>query len=115
MFRIKIELLLGLRWRHLRLKLEACASAFSDRLGVPGAYFGVGMKGQRGYPVNLAFSSLFGGPWGHPRGGSWGDLGPKLASNFDQKSARWPSKIGFNNNDMLKALWNPILIGLVPV
>ena len=114
MFRIKIELLLGLRWRYFRLKLEACASAFSDRLGVPGAYFGVDLRGLAGYPVNLAFSSLFGPLWGHPRGGSW-DLGPKLASNFDHKGARWPSKIRLNNNDMLKALWNPILIGLVPV
>ena len=112
MFRIEIELLLGLRWRHFRLKLEACASAFSDRLGVPGAYFGVGLRGQGGYPVNLAFSSLFGPPWGHPRGGSWGDLGPKLAPDFGHEGAQQCFASNLKKIDILDALGNPILNGL---
>ena len=44
-------------------------------------------------------------------GGSWVQVGSK----FNREGARWPSKIDPNNNDILKALRCPIVIGLVIV
>ena len=81
-------------------------------MGLSGRRFGVVLRGPGGYPAPPGFSSPFGPPRGHPRGGSWGDLRPKLAPDFGHEGAQQCFTSNLEKNDILDALGNPILNGL---